>query len=248
MLTDWMMNSLWIFVLAAVLFYWFYFSRRRRGRRRTEARARGQRGGLVQTVGFIRSAERTGFYVNDNPQFRFQIDAIGEDGTLFPTYVKKILPLFDLAGMTAGAAVPIRYDPRDLSKAVWDEEPDPRIAAERTALYQCRRHPDDLSYEERMALLQRGVVRKARLEQFRLTGRQEAGDWEAEAVIRLVGPDGESAPLRRTLYVADRALEHLVPGRYVDVRIVPGDGALFGFLFRSTELFGARRDGGAQPG
>ena len=34
----------------------------------------------VQTVGFIRSTQQTGLYVNENPQLLFELDALAEDG------------------------------------------------------------------------------------------------------------------------------------------------------------------------
>ena len=33
----------------------------------------------VQTVGFIRSTQQTGLYVNENPQLLFELDALAED-------------------------------------------------------------------------------------------------------------------------------------------------------------------------
>ena len=33
----------------------------------------------VQTVGFIRSTQQTGMYVNENPQLLFELDALAED-------------------------------------------------------------------------------------------------------------------------------------------------------------------------
>lgn len=34
---------------------------------------------IVQTVGFIRSTQQTGLYVNENPQLLFELDALAED-------------------------------------------------------------------------------------------------------------------------------------------------------------------------
>lgn len=65
----------------------------------------------VQTVGFIRSTQQTGMYVNENPQLLFELDALAEDGTVFQTSVRKIIPMTAMAGMVPGRAIPIRYNP-----------------------------------------------------------------------------------------------------------------------------------------
>lgn len=194
----------------------------------------------VQTVGFIRSTQQTGMYVNENPQLLFTLDALAEDGTVFQTNVRKIVPLTMVSGVTAGTAIPLRYNPEDRSRAVWDDHPDQSLVEERIALYQCQKHPGDLSYEQRLDMLKNGVVKKALLKSFRLTGKKEAGDWEAEAVIQLAGEEQDDRTTARTMYVSNAALEYLIPGRYVDVRIVPGKQWPFAFAMDPTAVFGRR--------
>ena len=46
----------------------------------------------------------------------------------------------------------IRYDPADRSHAIGDDNPDADVLNERIARYQCRRHPNELTYEQRMEL------------------------------------------------------------------------------------------------
>ena len=106
-----------------------------------------------------------------------------------------------MAGMVPGRAIPIRYNPDDRTRAVWDDHPDESLAQERAARYQCRKHLDDLSYEQRMELLKNGVMKKALLKSFRLTGKEEAGDYEAEAAIQLAGEEQSGHTFERTLYV-----------------------------------------------
>lgn len=67
----------------------------------------------VQTVGFIRSTQQTGLYVNENPQLLFELDALAEDGTIFQASVRKIIPITEIAGMVSGRAIPIRYNSDD---------------------------------------------------------------------------------------------------------------------------------------
>ena len=184
----------------------------------------------VQTVGFIRSTQQTGMYVNENPQLLFELDALAEDGTVFQTSVRKIIPITAMAGMVPGRAIPIRYNPDDRTRAVWDDHPDDSLAQERAARYQCRKHPGDLSYEQRMELLKNGVMKKALLKRFRLTGKEEAGDWEAKVTVRVTDNEAGDTVMNRTLYLNDKMLRHMVPGKYIDISVVPGKEDFFGIV------------------
>ena len=143
-----------------------------------------------------------------------------------------------MAGMVPGRAIPIRYNSDDRTRAKWDDHPDEALAQERAARYQCRKHPGDLSFDQRMELLKNGVMKKALLKSFRLTGKEEAGDYEAETAIQLAGEEQDGHILARTLYVPDTALEYLIPGRYVDVRVIPGRENLFAFVLDSSVVSG----------
>ena len=56
----------------------------------------------------------------ENPQLLFELDALAEDGTVFQTSVRKIIPMTAMAGMGPGRAIPIRYNPDNRTQAVWD--------------------------------------------------------------------------------------------------------------------------------
>lgn len=162
----------------------------RSARRKREKEQRWRDAHTVKTLGFIRSAKHTGRSVNDNPEFRFVVDALAEDGTFFETTVTEIIPRAQLPMCAAGAPLSIRYDPADRFHAIGDDNPDADVLNERIARYQCRRHPDELTYEQRMEFNRNSVVKKALLESLRLTGKEEAGDWEAEVTVRVHGQCG----------------------------------------------------------
>ena len=184
----------------------------------------------VQTVGFIRSTQQTGMYFNENPQLLFELDALAEDGTVFQTSVRKVIPMTAMAGMVPGRAIPIRYNPDNRTQAVWDNHPDESLAQERAARYQCRRHPGELTYEQRMELNRNSVVKKALLENLRLTGKEEAGDWEAKVTVRITDNAAGDTVMNRTLYLNDKMLKHMVPGKYIDISVVPGKEDFFGIV------------------
>ncbi len=105
----------------------------RSARRKREKEQRWRDARTVKTLGFIRSAKHTGRSVNDNPEFRFVVDALAEDGTFFETTVTEIIPRAQLPMCAAGAPLSIRYDPADRSHAIGDDNPDADLLNERIA-------------------------------------------------------------------------------------------------------------------
>ncbi|MFR5901229.1 MAG: hypothetical protein ACLUIO_17320 [Neglectibacter timonensis] len=179
-------------------------------------------------LGFIRSAKHTGRSVNDNPEFRFVVDALAEDGTFFETTVTEIIP--GRSFHVPPAPLSIRYDPADRSHAIGMIIRTPMCWNERIARYQCRRHPDELAYEQRMRFNRNSVVKKALLESLRLTGKEEAGNWEAEVTVRVTDNAAGDTVMNRTLYLNDKMLRHMVPGKYIDISVVPGKEDVFGIV------------------
>ena len=202
----------------------------RSARRKREKEQRWRDARTVKTLGFIRSAKHTGRSVNDNPEIRFVVDALAEDGTFFETTVTEIIPRAQLSMCAVGDPLSIRYDPADRSHAIGDDNPDADVLNERIARYQCRRHPNELTYEQRMELNRNSVVKKALLENLRLTGKAEAGDWEAEATVRITDNAAGDTVINRTLYLNDKMLKHMVPGKYIDISVVPGREDFFGIV------------------
>ena len=203
----------------------------RSARRKREKEQRWRDARTVKTLGFIRSAKHTGRSVNDNPEFRFVVDALAEDGTFFDTTVTEIIPRAQLPMCAVGAPLSIRYDPADRSHAIGDDNPDADVLNERIARYQCRRHPGELTYEQRMELNRNSVVKKALLESLRLTGKEEAGDWEAKVTVRITDNEAGDTVMNRTLYLNDKMLKHMVPGKYIGISVVPGKKDFFGKLY-----------------
>ena len=199
-------------------------------RRKREKEQRWRDARTVKTLGFIRSAKHTGRCVNDNPEIRFVVDALAEDGTFFETTVTEVIPRAQLSMCAVGDPLSIRYDPADRSHAIGDDNPDADLLNERIARYQCRRHPGELTYEQRMELNRNSVVKKALLESLRLTGKEEVGDWEAKVTVRITDNTAGDTVMNRTLYLNDKMLKHMVPGKYIDISVVPGKEDFFGIV------------------
>ena len=86
-------NPIWATVILFVLCILLGFVLpARSARRKREKEQRRRDACTVKTLGFIRSAKQTGTYINDNPEIRFVVDALAEDGTFFETTVTEIIP------------------------------------------------------------------------------------------------------------------------------------------------------------
>lgn len=184
----------------------------------------------AQTVGFIRDVHRTGEKAGEFSRVRIQVDALDEEGKLFSTSIQKMVSWTQLVLLTPGAALPIRYNPENKELAVSDCYPDERHIQELLDRYECGRHPEGTPLAKRREINRNGVMKKAVLENLRLTGRVEDGEQEAEITVRFFREDRETDTARRRMYLNDRLLENLIVGNYVDIRIVPENKNLFAFV------------------
>lgn len=132
--------------------------------------------------------------------------------------------------MVPDRAIPICYNPDNRTQAVWDNHPCESLAEERAACYHCQKHPDDLSCEQRMELLKNGMTKKALPKSFRLIGKEEAGDWEAEVTVRITDNAAGDTVINRPLYLSGKLLRHMVSGKYIDISVVPGKENFFGIV------------------
>ncbi|MCF2706779.1 hypothetical protein I6E29_05800 [Arcanobacterium haemolyticum] len=183
------------------------------------------------TVGVIRSTRQTEYYVNENPELRVELDAISPDGSTFVTTVKQVIHLSKLADITKGTYLPIRFNPQRPTEAIFDEAPNPGRIQELVQRQQTFKHPRDFTFEQRMEIVRHGVERKALLKDLRLTGVVEAGEHEAVVTVEPAGPEFEGRTLTRTTYLTDDMLEYFVPGRYIDITVVPYQPELFSLNF-----------------
>ena len=75
-----------------------------------------------------------------------------------------------------------------------------------------------------------------------LAGRYLRAD-DSEAAVRIPDEMAGEIEAKRTLYVTNGALDYLIPGKYVDVLVVPGRERLFGFAIDAAVDSAPDRDG-----
>ena len=190
----------------------------------------------AQTVGFISGVRRTGKLAGTVPLMRIFVHALDEEGSVFETFLEHPVTWQQLSLLTPGAAIPLRYKPKDKGQAILDSYPDEAHIQELLDRHECSKHPGGTPLEERREINRRGVEKKALLENLRLTGKAECGEREAEVTIRFFSGDKETSTARRRMYLNDRILESLKIGRYVDIRMVPGKKELFAFVISANHI------------
>ena len=210
--------------------YGFLFGRFAAGRRAYRQKC------TVQTVGFISEVRRTGKVVQHVPQILILVNALDEEGNYFQTSLKRLVPGHQLPLLVPGAAVPLRYNPKNRAQAVLHISQEDGRQPQITDSPGHRLRPGSPPRKECLESKRKGVDKKARLESLRFTGKEERGEREAEITIRFFSADRESSTARRRMYLNDRVLENLAVGRYVNIRMVPEKKNLFAFVVPANHI------------
>lgn len=177
-------------------------------------------------VGIVRSKRQTGVYINENPQFEIEADLVRADGSVVCATLRQVVPLGEMHLVDEGVALPVRYDPEDPTDVALADDVDPALAQDIAARHRARTHPGDMPIELYRRISSEGVERWVRLDELRLTGRMEGGDYEARMTVTIEDDAAGDQSMSRTLYVSERALRTLVVGGHVKARLIPGvDGA-----------------------
>ena len=79
---------------------------------------------VYKRQGFISEVRRTGKVVQHVPQILILVNALDEEGNYFQTSLKRLVPGHQLPLLVPGAAVPLRYNPKNRAQAVFDRYPD----------------------------------------------------------------------------------------------------------------------------
>ena len=190
----------------------------------------------VKTVGFICDVKLVGETDGDVPQALVRVNALDENGGLFRTSLLKHIARELLLQLKPGCALPILYNPKNKAQAVFDSYPDETRIQELMDLHECGKHPEGTPMEERRRINRNGVIRRALLENIRLTARREHGEQEAEVTVRFFDDFAGTDTARRRMYLNERVLQHLAVGGYIDIRMVPENKNLFAFIVPASQI------------
>ncbi len=221
-------DILWIVIpiVFSVAVMFFVFRKAKGGKRKNFTE---------HTIGILRGVQRTGLYINEQPQLALTFDAVMPDGSTMPVTVKEIVSLTDLHLLNNGSAFPICYDPASFTGAL-DNAADQEALQDLFDRYMARRNPRGFTYEQRVTLRTRGIKRKAVLTDMRLTGAEEAGCCEVTLTVRLTEQDGSERILRRTSWMTDSELSMLAVGKIVNLEVVEDDPPWFSILQEASAV------------
>ena len=202
-----------------------------------KAKGPGKRKNFTEhTVGILRSVQRTGLYINEQPQLSVTFDAVLQDGATTPVVVTEIVSLTDLHKLREGAVYPICYDPQS-GHGRLDRGADEEALQDLFDRYLARRNPRGFTYEQRVALRTRGVRRRALLTDLKLTGEEEDGCREVKITARIDEKGGGERILERTSWMTDAEIEALTVGKLVTLQIVEDDPPWFSVLQLTDRAF-----------
>ena len=176
----------------------------------------------IQSVGIIKGKSRTGLTINESHQLRIELDVIAQDGTLFPSFVRRLVPIELMYEIKPGTMVPIVYNPENLNEVKWDEDPNPEIIQKRILYRQYHKHPSDISFDYLWKIFTAGNKKRVYLKDLRLSGQKEGDDFKAQITVC---PDNENPAktLSKNTYISEAMLNYLVPGRYIEIIYLPDD-------------------------
>ncbi|MGY1551973.1 hypothetical protein ACW5CM_09325 [Microbacterium sp. A588] len=169
-------------------------------------------------VGMLISARATGTSINDQPQIELILDVETPDGRSIRGSARTIVNQGELAQLTPGSTIPVRYREDGRFAVV----PDAATADLQNSLYAARVARGMLT-EQQVDVATRGTDATAVIMAMQPTGEIAHGQAVLHLDLRVNRPDGSSFDAKRDMPAAPAALEDLQPGRIVQVRYLPSD-------------------------
>jgi hypothetical protein len=177
--------------------------------------------GAPLAMGTVVSASRTGLSINDQPQLEILMDVDTMDGQSFRGVAKSIVDLTDLAAVTPGAVLPVRYRPGSTDGKV-------AIAAdasqeEMQAVLDRIRVAKGLVTPRQLEIAEQGTEAKAVVLALSPTGEIRGDRAVMDIKLRITRPDDTAFDLDQQKPIDGAALPQLQPGMVVRVRYLPSD-------------------------
>lgn len=180
------------------------------------------RGGALG-IGTLVEMRRTGLTVNDQPQMDIVFDVDTADGQHFRGTARQIIDLSELAMLTPGTALPVRYLAEKADGKL-------RIAAdadqgEVQALLQQVMLAKGKITPQQIRISNEGVDAQAVVMEMRPTGDVRQGDAVIDLLLRVTRPDGTSYDARVQKALSPVALPGVQPGMVLPAKYLPENEA-----------------------
>lgn len=180
------------------------------------------RGGAL-AIGTLVEMRRTGLSINDQPQMDIVFDVETANGSSFRGTARQIIDLTDLAMLTPGTILPVRYLPEKsdgrLGIATDADPNEVQTLLQQVQLAKGRMTP------KQVLIAQQGMDAQAVVMEMRPTGEVRQGDAVIELLLRVTRPDGSTYDTRFEKTVSSVAIPGVQPGMVLRAKYLPDDEA-----------------------
>jgi hypothetical protein len=203
----------WIMIIVSVLAFvlpWF-FAFRGRGSGRVPRDA-------PIGIGTVVSVRRTGLSINDQPQLEIQLDVDTTDGHRFRGVLRRVVDLTELAMVTPGATLPVRYRP-DGKVALATDASQAELQSVMNLIQLARGHID----AQGLRIAEHGVDARAVVIAMRPTGEIRDDRSVLGMTLRVTRQDGSAFEVTTEKAVPPALVPRVQPGSVITVKYLPGD-------------------------
>lgn len=232
---DKIMDNTWVFVIAIIAFIVImhfvtsFFAKKLLHSSFFKGEGMQQNG--FKTIGFIKSYEQTGTYLNEQPKIRFMVDVLNEYHEIFHAEFSQYIPLTELHQLQIGMTIPVVYDRENPKKMAFDSSPNQEELEDLIDRYLSKQPGNTLSYEERVELREKGQKSLALVKNVDLTGRSLHGKEEAKVTVEITTPSQNKVEATRTFLYTREQLKQIQVGQFIDITYIPGNENKFSINF-----------------
>ncbi|MGW0182256.1 hypothetical protein [Nocardia sp. NPDC003345] len=169
-------------------------------------------------LGTVKSFGHTGVTLNDQPQIRIEFSVEGADGKIFDATAKTIVPLTELALLTPGVVLPVRYRPDRPGIVQLDLSGD-SAAAQRVMNESMIRK--GFTTREKIDIAARGITAQAVVQSLTVPGEIRGGHSLVNVGLAVTRPDGSTFTTTSEKFLPPAAIGNVQVGRIVTTHYLP---------------------------
>lgn len=187
----------------------------------TSGPSRSQFAGQPIGIGTLVEAHRTGLTVNDQPQLDLVFDVETAEGHTFRGTARQIVDLTELAMLTPGITLPVRYRPDHMDgRIALALDADPEEVQD--LMYRVQYSKGKITVRQ-IQIAEHGVDAQALVMEMRPTGEVRDGDAVIGLLLRVTRPDGSTFDARVEKSLAPVALPGVQPGTVLRAKYLTDD-------------------------
>ena len=181
----------------------------------------------IKSVGFIKSFEQTGTYINEQPQLNIILDIIDENQQLFTANTLSLVNLTELHTLSIGSPQAVIYS-KDRQTVQLDLNPNLAELQEVIDKYDTSQ-PGSIDYETLKLLNKDGVNELALIKDLKIKDKiLSNGKRELDLTIEITPKhSGQSQLFKRDIYLLPDEIKKLVIGQFIEITYLPNRPEVF---------------------